>query len=197
MNPKISGSLLCAIVLAAFITGAVAYPRVGSVALAFGLPIVLLILFGIWALLPAIDPVAKGFFGFRHVYDFFWILLFAVLAYAYALKLGNAFGWRVDTLPAVAPAVAALIFVVGLLLPHIKRNWFFGIRTPWTLSSDEDWARTHRFGRPVFMLAGVLILIGAFTPRPWSVGLMIAPILLAAFASVIYSYTVFGRARAA
>ncbi len=181
------------IVLATFITGTVAYPRVGTVALAFGLPTMLLALWGLWALLPAIDPIAKGFPGFRYIYDFFWILLVGVLAYAYALRLGYALGWQVNVLHSVTPAVAVLLFVTGVLLPRIRRNWFFGIRTPWTLSSDEDWAKTHQFARPLFMAAGVLAFVGAFTPRVLSIGLIIGPFLLAAIMSVVYSYLVFHR----
>ncbi len=193
MNPKVSGVLIFVIVLATFITGAIAYPYIGSPAPVFGIPIALLMLWGLWALLPAVDPIAKGFPGFRYIYDFIWILLSAVLAYAYALTLGKSLGGQVNVLHAVMPAIAALFFIIGMLLPRIRRNWFFGIRTPWTLSSDEDWMKTHRFGRPVFMIAGVLILIGVFMPRAWSKGFLIGPILAGAIACVIYSYLVFRR----
>lgn len=192
MNPKISGILIFIIVLADFITGAIAYPYVSdSVALAFGLPISLLVLFGVWALLPAIDPIAKGFVGFRHIYDFFWILLSAMLTYAYALKLGAMLGWHVVVLQAILPAIAILFFVVGMLLPKLKRNWFFGVRTPWTLSSNEDWDKTHQFSRPLFMFAGIVIFIGTFTPRDWSLGLLIGAIALSSIVSVLYSYFIF------
>ncbi|MDE1874578.1 MAG: SdpI family protein [Patescibacteria group bacterium] len=194
MNPKISGLLIFIIILATFITGAIVYPHIGDFGTTFGLPIVLVILWGLWALSPAIDPVAKGFPGFRHVYDFFWILLSALLAYAYSLVISKALGQHVDGFHAVIPATAVLFFVIGALLPRIKRNWFFGIRTPWTLSSDEDWARTHRFSRPLFMIAAVVILVGAWTPRDWSIGLIVGPVLLAAIISVLYSYFTFRRA---
>lgn len=190
MNPKVSGVLIFIIVLATFLTGAIAYPHVGK-RMAFSIPVALLILWGLWALLPNIDPVAKGFPGFRYIYDFFWILLSAVLAYIYALTLGRALGWQINLLHSVVPAVAVLIFIVGALLPKIRRNWFFGVRTPWTLSSDEDWAKTHRFSRPVFMIAGVIIYVGTFTPRAWSIGLLVAAILLSALTSVVYSYFAF------
>ena len=193
MHPKLSGIFIFIIVLATFITGAITYPQVSDARLAFGLPVVMLALGGLWALLPAIDPVAKGFVGFRYVYDFFWILLIAVLAYSYALKLEQGLGFPVDPLHAVIPAVGLLVFIAGALLPMIKRNWFFGIRTPWTLLSDEDWNRTHRFGRPVFMIAGVLIMIGNFTPRAWSIGLIVAPIIVGAIACVVYSYVVYKK----
>lgn len=188
MNSKISGVFLSIMVTATFVAGAVVYAQVGGVRTAFGLPAVLLVLFGLWALLPAIDPVARGFPGFRYAYDFFWILLSAVLAYCYAVELGKAIGWRIDALGAVMPAAGALVFVTGALLPKIGRNWFFGIRTPWTLSSNDDWIRTHRFGRPLFMAAGAVILAGAFMPGAWSVALAIISVVTAAVITVLYSY---------
>ncbi|MGH7175501.1 MAG: SdpI family protein [Minisyncoccia bacterium] len=193
MNPKTSGVLLGTIVLATFITAALVYPDVGNARLAFGPPVVLLVLFGLWALLPTIDPLNKGFVGFRYIYDFFWILLLATLAYAYALKLGEVLGWQVDIFHTMVPVIAVLIFIVGAMLPWVKRNWFFGIRTPWSLSSDAVWKETHRLGSKLFMLAGVLIFIGTFTSRAWSIGLIVVPILGGALVSIVYSYFVYSR----
>ncbi|MDE1970265.1 MAG: SdpI family protein [Patescibacteria group bacterium] len=194
MNTKVSGVLICVIVLAVFITGALVYPSLGDFRLAFGLPITLLMLWGLWALLPAIDPIAKGFPGFRYVYDLFWILLSSFLAYSYALKLSKALGvLQIDVLRATLPALAALFFVISMLLPMLRRNWFFGIRTPWTLSSDEDWMKTHQFARPLFGIASLLIFIGTFMPRIWGIGLLVGPIFLAIMASAIYSYIIFPR----
>ncbi len=193
MNPKVSSAFLFTIVLATFITGALVNPFVNDPRLSFGVPVLLLLLWGLWALLPAIDPIAKGFPGFRYIYDLIWIMISAVVAYGYALKLGDVLSWNVDIVRAMMPPIAVLIFTVGALLPRIGRNWFFGIRTPWTLSSDEDWKKTHEFSRPVFMTAGALILLGTFLPRVWGAGLLIASILGAAFISVVYSYVVFRR----
>ncbi|MBU6141889.1 SdpI family protein [Patescibacteria group bacterium] len=193
MNPKISSAFIFTIVLATFITGALVNPYLNNFRLSFGLPIALLMFWGLWALLPAIDPIAKGFPGFRYIYDLIWIMLSAVLACGYALRLGDALGWKIDIARAMMPPIAVLIFTAGALLPRIHRNWFFGIRTPWTLSSDEDWKRTHQFGKPLFMTAGILIFLGAFLPRVWGSAILIAAILGAALASVAYSYFVFHR----
>ena len=195
MKTKISGALIVIIILATFLAGWATYPVIGNARLAFGLPAALVVLYGLWALLPAVDPIAKGFPGFRYVYDFFWILLTAVLAYAYALELGVKLGWQVNILHAVIPVVAALIVIVGTLLPKIRRNWFFGIRTPWTLSSDEVWHETHRFGRPIFIAAGVIILGGLFVPRDWSIGFIFAPTIIASLIAVVYSYIVFQKSK--
>lgn len=51
---------------------------------------------------------------------------------------------------------------IGLVLPRFKRNALMGIRTPWTLTSDENWARTQRVGSYAMVVGGVLsALFGA------------------------------------
>lgn len=197
-------------VAACFIAGAIAYPLLPSAALshwnaagqadgtmpaflaAFLMPAIMLVLWGVWALLPRIDPIAPGFKGFRHVYDFFWILVSAFLAYVYALTLMENLVRGFDLIIALAPALAALFFMIGSLLPLMKRNWFVGIRTPWSLSSDAVWDRTHRVGGKLFELAGIIILFGYLYPHH-AVWLIVLPTITAALVSVTYSYFLFAR----
>lgn len=211
MNPKNTGIMLGVIVAATFITGYLVSPHLGNLVVShwnvdgvangfmsralgtYLMPVILLVLWGLWALLPAIDPIAKGFKGFRYVYDFFWVLLMAFLAYAYAITLGINLGWEFDMFGALFPALAVLIFVLGALLPYIKRNWFFGVRTPWTLSSDVVWNKTHQFTSALLMLAAACVLAGAFVPHRIGIVLAIVPLALAALAGVVYSYIIYAR----
>jgi uncharacterized membrane protein len=212
MNPKVSGLLIGIIVAACFATGALVYPHLPAVgvahwnaqgepngsssrlAIAFILPGVLLLLYGLWALLPKIDPLNKGFRGFRHVYDFFWILLSAFLAYVYSLMLLANLGGGGDFFPQVMRALGAFFFVAGLLLPMVKRNWFFGIRTPWTISSDDDWRKTHRLGGVLFCLAGAILFAASFFSRALTLELGIGSVIAAALISAAYSYVIYPRA---
>ena len=214
MNPRVSGVLLGILVVATFATGVIVYPHLPARVAghwnaagaatntlprfwgAFTLPIIMLVLWGLWALLPKIDPIAPGFKGFRYVYDFFWIILTAFLAYVYALILGKYFGWNANLYPDIAPGLAAIYIVAGARMPRIKRNWFFGIRTPWTLSSDGVWDKTHRFGSRLFILAGIVAFFGLLAPSA-GVVIIITPAVLAALVSVIYSYVLYTREKGA
>jgi uncharacterized membrane protein len=62
----------------------------------------------------------------------------------------------------IVPAVGLLIFYIGFILPKAKRNWFVGIRTPWTLSSDIVWEKTHKLGGILFKLVGAITIFGIF-----------------------------------
>ena len=148
VNPRVSGILLGILVVATFATGIIVYPYLpaqvaghwnaaGAVTNtlprfwgAFTLPLIMLVLWGLWALLPRIDPISPGFKGFRYVYDFFWIIVTAYFAYAYALTLEKYFGWSGNIYPDIAPGLAVIYIVAGALMPRIKRNWFFAIAPP-------------------------------------------------------------------
>jgi len=60
----------------------------------------------------------------------------------------------------LAPGLFVLFYYLGILMQHSRRNWFVGIRTPWTLSSDVVWEKTHKRGGLVFKACAVLVLAG-------------------------------------
>ena len=155
------------------------------------LPLIMFLLLAIWAILPRVDPIDPVFKGFRYVYDFLIFLIIAFLAYVYALILGTNLGLPLSMTKMIMPAIAALIFILGALLPRIKRNWFVGIRTPWTISSDIVWDKTHKLGRPLLMIAALFILSGTFASPRLAVWLTILPLILAALICVVYSYFIF------
>ncbi len=81
-----------------------------------------------------------------------------------------------------------LLIVIGNLLPRARPNWFVGIRTPWTLSSDRVWEKTHRFGGRVFVAGGLLITIAALLWVQRVHVVLIAVVLIATSSVLIYSY---------
>jgi uncharacterized membrane protein len=83
--------------------------------------------------------------------------------------------------------MAALFFFIGVLLGRAKRNYFIGIRTPWTLSNDVVWDRTHQLGARLFKLAAVLILLGIFWPN-LSIYFIMVPVIVVAVATIVASY---------
>jgi uncharacterized membrane protein len=195
-------------VAACLIAGAIVYPHLPSLVVShwnahglpdgsmtrlwgiLALPLIMLVLIGLWAVLPALDP-SGGIKRFRYIYDFFWFIIIAFFAYVYALSLWSNLGMHVDFLRALIPALALLFFILGSLMPYTKRNWYFGIRTPWTLSSDRVWDKTHEFGGHLIQIAALLILIGTFTQPVITVWLIAGPLVLAALISVVYSYFIY------
>jgi len=209
MNPRVVGAMLLVMVAACFTTGAIVYPilpshfvshwnaggqangTISAFAGAFLLPLIMLAAVIFWAILPFIDPIAPGFKGFRYVYDFIIFLMIAFMAYIYALTLGANLGWRLAMPTLILLPLAAFMFILGALLPYIKRNWFVGIRTPWTISNDIAWNKTHRFGRVLFEISAAFILIAAFVPKTLTLWFIFVPLIGATLAIFIYSYFVY------
>lgn len=78
---------------------------------------------------------------------------------------------------------------LGLWFPRLRRNRWIGIRVPWTLGSDENWARTHRFGGALFVTSGLLALLFAvLAPVYVATGVALVALLAASLVATVYSY---------
>lgn len=82
----------------------------------------------------------------------------ATLTLVHAAALFTALGEDVPVAPLVLGAIGLLLLVTGNYLGKVRSNFFLGIRTPWTLSSEHVWNRTHRVGGRLFAGVGLLVL---------------------------------------
>lgn len=95
-------------------------------------------------------------------------------------------GWR-----AAMSIGCGVLIVVANSLPKTRRNFVFGVLTPWTQTSDLAWERTHRFAGRLFMVVGIAGLVSALMLRPEVlVYTFVLPAVAAALACVIYSYVI-------
>jgi uncharacterized membrane protein len=99
----------------------------------------------------------------------------------------------IDISSFVFVAVGLLFMVMGNFLGKVRKNFFLGIRTPWTLASDEVWAKTHRLGGWCFVIAGIIMaFMGVALPpsaMPWAIIVIVAIALI----PVVYSYFAYRR----
>jgi uncharacterized membrane protein len=130
----------------------------------FLMPIISLGLFLLFLLLPKIDPLKNNINKFRKYFDYFVFFFILFLFYLFVLTILWNLGWRFNMSQVLAPAFGLLFLYVGFLLGKAKRNWFIGIRTPWTLSNNKVWERTHEIGAKLFMASGIIIFLGLFLP---------------------------------
>ena len=111
------------------------------------------------AIVPKIDPLRKNildvadeYYGFILVFALFF---FALHGFMISFNLGQQFDIRII----VIPGLALIIGYMGFLMSRIKRNYFIGLRTPWTLSSDAVWAKTHKLASKFFYVYAALIFL--------------------------------------
>ncbi|MDD2250034.1 MAG: SdpI family protein [Candidatus Cloacimonetes bacterium] len=88
-----------------------------------------------------------------------------------------------------------LLFVLlGNLLPKLPLNFFVGIRTPWTISDEDNWSQTHRLGAWLYMIGGILMMMLGILPLPTNLMMIcIWCIIGVILVPVLYSFILFRR----
>lgn len=156
---------------------------------AFLMPLVTVALLGLFLLIPEIDPHKANVARFRGIFNQFILLMVVFLTYLHALTLAWNLGYTGFRMSlALLPAIGVSFIFVGYLLTKAKRNFFIGIRTPWTLSSDAVWDKTHRLGSQLFVACGILAFIGAFLSGRTAFWFLFVPLIGSTLFLVAYSY---------
>lgn len=153
----------------------------------FLMPIISLVVFLFLILIPKLDPLKMNVEKFRKQFDNFTIFIILFLFYIYLLTIFWNLGIQFDMNQAIAPAFGILFYYCGVLIENSKRNWFIGIKTPWTLSNDEVWDKTHKLGGKLFKITGVISLLGLFFPQ-FAFLFILIPVLFSTLYAVVYSY---------
>lgn len=167
----------------------------GTMSRFWGLFLFPLVSLGITVLLlaiPKIGPLKANIQKFKSYYYGFIIAFLVYFIYIYILTLVWNLGWKFNFSQMIIPAIGILMFIVGVLTSKAKRNFFIGIRTPWTLSSDEVWDRTHRLGGKLFKIAGIIIVLLSFVPEI-AIYVLLGLALGITVWLVVYSYILFRR----
>jgi len=153
----------------------------------FLMPIISMGLLALFTLIPKIDPLKANIEKFRKYFDGFIILMMFFLFYVYILTLLWNIGLRFDMGQLMIPALGMLFYYAGILMENAKRNWFIGIRTPWTLSSERVWDKTHKIGSKLFKIAGIIALMGVFFPQ-YMIFMIMIPVISFSIYTLVYSY---------
>ena len=167
----------------------------GTMSKFWGLLLIPLIMYGFCALLlvlPHIDPLRNNYQKFQNYYDGF-ILIFAAFLFSIQLQI-ILWGLGIFISPNLTmPVMIGILFIyIGFLIEHAEPNWFVGIRTPWTMSSDSVWRKTHEKGATLFKLAGVVSMIGILAGMyAWL--FILIPVIAVALYTVLYSYIEFKK----
>ena len=160
----------------------------------FMMPLVTLGMFLIFLVVPKIDPLKANIAQFRETFNLFITFMVGFMVFVHALTLRWNVGYTDFGIgQAMLSAMGLLFIVIGSLLRKAKRNFFIGIRTPWTLSSDIVWEKTHQLGAVLFMASGVLAVTGGFIGGMVAFWMLMVPLLGSTIFLLVYSYTLYQR----
>jgi uncharacterized membrane protein len=166
-------------------------------AFGFLFPLLMLLLNVVLSALPNLSPFGHGLedsaaLAQRRIQLTVMLVMLGVHAYILGTPLGLV-GFAPQSL--AFAAVGLLFLVIGNYLGKLRQNFFLGIRTPWTLSDEEVWLRTHRFGGKLLVPVGLVVLALAFVPAVGSAWLL-SIVLATALVPCVYSYVVYRRLHA-
>ena len=149
----------------------------------FGLNGLLLLLHWLCVLGTSADPKQANH-PQKMVQLMFWIIpVLSVVLYAitYAAALGKAVRMEM-----IMPVLVGLVLaIVGNYLPKCQQNYTIGIKIPWTLNSEENWNRTHRFAGRIWLIGGIIIMLTGFFGGVW---IFLGVVLVMVLVPFLYSY---------
>ncbi len=153
-----------------------------------GLPMIMLAAQWLCLLGTLADP-KKANHSAKVLHLVLWIIpvLSVVLQTAtYAAALGKEVQMEV-----IIPVLVGLVLaIIGNYLPKCKQNYTIGIKLPWTLNSEENWNRTHRFAGRLWLICGIVIMLTGFLGGVW---ILLAVMILMVLAPCIYSYMLYRK----
>jgi len=155
-------------------------------------PGIIIGLYLLFIVIPYIEPRRGHFIKSLGFYQIIRNSMMAFMAIMFGISTYAGLSEQPISINTVVPIMIGILFIsIGNYLSQIKSNFFMGIRTPWTLSSDEVWRKTHSVGGYSFVIGGLLFLASPFISTPWNAYVPIIGILIATLIPVIYSYIIY------
>lgn len=145
----------------------------------------------LFTVLPLVDPRKDRYPEFIGVYRIFKNIIMLVLLAVILASGAYNLGYNIKIQYVIPTIIGLLMIVLGNYMSKIKPNWFMGIRTPWTMSSENVWNKTHRVGGYAFILFGLLIILSSFLPKVLGLIAFILGIMIVTVGTFGYSYWVY------
>ena len=158
---------------------------------AFLFPVIIFGMYLMFLAIPYLDPKKKRYEQFAKIYHIFKTAFIVLMTLMYFVTSFNALGANISINFWIPLLVGVLFIIIGNYMAKIKPNWFMGIRTPWTLSSEEVWNKTHRLGGKLFIISGIIMILLYFFPESIKIPLLLGNILALVIVTIGYSYYLF------
>jgi uncharacterized membrane protein len=145
----------------------------------------------VWMVLPSLSPKRFSVDTFSATYWHICLVIVAMLGYFQCVMVWGAYSPSMPMNRAMFGGLAVFLGLLGNVMGKVRRNFWIGIRTPWTLASERVWYSTHRFAAKTMFIGAVLSLIGAVAGVPlW---LCLTVLLAGPIVPAFYSLFVYKR----
>jgi uncharacterized membrane protein len=153
---------------------------------------IIIALYLLLTFIPLLDPFWRSI---KSKYGLFLLFRdFVLLFFAYIFVL-TIIGGKTGNMPVQALGIGfgMLCLFMGLWLPKLPRNFFFGIRTPWTLASDEVWKKSHTVGGWIFAAGGIILIILALLKVDAGISLVAVLVPTVLISGIIYPLAIYRK----
>ena len=140
--------------------------------------------------LPNIDPKRANYDKFGNVYRVIRTLIVVFMASLHGVIIASIKGAGIDIGMAILVLVGLMLAVLGNYLGKLKQTWFVGIRTPWTMSSELSWTKTHRLGGKIFVAFGLLLALAGIIGQTWLFVAVFGLFMVSIIYLIFYSYLI-------
>lgn len=147
--------------------------------------------------LPHLEPRERGLERSQGLYRTMWLGLLIVMTTSQLAMLSVALGWGLPILALIQGAIGLLFVLVGNQFGKSRRMYLTGIRTPWTLASEEVWIATHRLAGKLMMAGGLLLILASLLPLPpaFHGTLLLGTVIVSLVLPAIWSFFLWRRER--
>jgi uncharacterized membrane protein len=146
---------------------------------------------GLMALVPRVEPRREHLRRSASAYRTMAIALVLFFGVIHLTTVLAGVGVAVPIGLVVGMGGGVLIALIGNVLGTVRSNFMFGVRTPWTLTSERSWERTHRLVGRLFVVTGLLMIAAALTGQlPLVLAVMVGMLVATIVGAFGYSYRV-------
>ncbi|MFZ5651533.1 MAG: SdpI family protein [Bacillota bacterium] len=200
------------LIILSFVTGALVYPYLPELVPshwnihgqvdnyssrfwgAFALPMLTAGIYLLMVIVPRFDPKKENYTRFKGAYRSIKTGFTVFMLFLYAVILLNSLGYGVPVDRFVITGIGALFIIIGNIMGQLKHNYFVGVKTPWTIASEEVWRRTHRLSGRVWVASGLVsFLTGLFLGGERGFVIFAAAIAAAVIIPVAYSFIIYKK----
>lgn len=142
---------------------------------------------GLFALLPWLSPKQFEVDTFRRTYQWLLVLIVGLFGYIHALTLAAGLGWEFGMDRALVGGIFLFFAMLGNVLGKVRRNFWIGIRVPWTLASERVWNDTHRLAAWLWVAGGLVGALVALAGWPVvSLGVLVVIVAVPVVYSLVH-----------
>lgn len=156
------------------------------------MPVILAFTWLLMVVLPKVSPRGFRLDQFAGAFYVSVLAIIGVLAMLHLTALRAELSNSAPSIALIFIAIGALLAILGNFMGKLRKNFFIGIRTPWTLANDEVWIRTNRLAGQLMVVGGLGLMVCGFFPS-FVIGALIAIIVFIVLVPAVYSYVLYNR----